>query len=70
MRDEFWFLAQLFVKPGVQKKGIGTELLQRTMEHADSAGATERALITFAFNTVSQVFTSGTGSRRVFRSIR
>jgi GNAT superfamily N-acetyltransferase len=54
VRDEFWFLAQLFVQPGVQAKGVGRELLRRAIEHADQAGAKQRALITFAFNTVSQ----------------
>jgi GNAT superfamily N-acetyltransferase len=52
--EDFWFLAQLFVKPGVQANGVGTELLRRTLQHADDAGAKQRALITFAFNTVSQ----------------
>lgn len=49
-----WFLAQLFVAPGHQGRGIGNELLKRTFEHAQKSGATNRALITFTFNTVSQ----------------
>lgn len=49
-----WFLAELFVAPGQQGGGIGNELLSRTMEQARKAGAGERALITFAFNNVSQ----------------
>lgn len=49
-----WFLAELFVAPGRQGQGIGNELLRRTMEHASQAGATEKSLITFAFNVVSQ----------------
>lgn len=52
--EDFWFLAQLFVTPGLQSSGIGRMLLQRTLEHADARGATQRALITFSFNTVSQ----------------
>jgi GNAT superfamily N-acetyltransferase len=52
--EDFWFLAQLFVKPGIQSGGIGRTLLLRTMQHADAVGARNRALITFAFNTVSQ----------------
>ena len=52
--EGLWFLAQLFVKPDVQSHGIGRELLERTLEHADRIGAVQRALITFAFNTVSQ----------------
>jgi GNAT superfamily N-acetyltransferase len=51
---ELWFLAQLFVAPGQQGRGIGNELLKRTFEQARLSGATTRALITFTFNTVSQ----------------
>jgi ribosomal protein S18 acetylase RimI-like enzyme len=51
---DLWFLAQLFVSPDQQGRGIGNELLRRTFEHAQKAGATNRALITFTFNTVSQ----------------
>lgn len=49
-----WFLAELFVAPGRQGQGIGNELLDRTLQHASQAGATEKSLITFAFNVVSQ----------------
>lgn len=49
-----WFLAELFVAPGRQGQGIGNELLDRTLRHASQAGATEKSLITFAFNVVSQ----------------
>jgi GNAT superfamily N-acetyltransferase len=51
---DLWFLAQLFVVPGHQGSGIGNELLNRTFDHARKAGATGHALITFAFNRVSQ----------------
>jgi GNAT superfamily N-acetyltransferase len=51
---ELWFLAQLFVAPGQQGRGIGQELLNRTFEQAHRSGATSKALITFSFNTVSQ----------------
>ena len=51
---DLWFLAQLFVSPGHQGRGIGNELLKRTFEHAEKSGATNRALITFTFNTVAQ----------------
>lgn len=51
---DLWFLAQLFVAPGQQGRSIGNELLKRTFEHARQSGAANRALITFAFNTVSQ----------------
>lgn len=49
-----WFLAELFVAPGRQGQGIGNALLGRTMLHASKTGATEKCLITFAFNVVSQ----------------
>jgi ribosomal protein S18 acetylase RimI-like enzyme len=51
---DLWFLAQLFVSPGHQGRGIGNELIKRTLEHAQQSGVTKKALITFAFNTVSQ----------------
>jgi ribosomal protein S18 acetylase RimI-like enzyme len=51
---DLWFLAQLFVSPGHQGRGIGNELLKRTLEHAQKSGAANKALITFTFNTVSQ----------------
>jgi ribosomal protein S18 acetylase RimI-like enzyme len=51
---DLWFLAELFVSPGHQGRGIGNELLKQTLDHAKKTGATNRALITFAFNTVSQ----------------
>jgi GNAT superfamily N-acetyltransferase len=49
-----WFLAELFVSRAHQGRGIGNELLKRTLLHAEKAGSTNKALITFAFNTVSQ----------------
>src|ERR1700730_3728819 len=51
---DLWFLAELFVAPGHQGRGVGTELLMRTFEHARKAGATNKSLITFSFNVVSQ----------------
>ena len=48
--DEFWYLAQLFLEPEFQVRGIGTELLKRTLAHAEASGARNRALITFAYN--------------------
>jgi GNAT superfamily N-acetyltransferase len=51
---DLWFLAELFVSPSHQGHGVGSELLKRTFDHAQKAGATNKALITFTFNTVSQ----------------
>lgn len=52
--DHLWFLAQLFVSPDQQGKGIGQELLRRALEHAEARKAATRALITFTFNSASQ----------------
>ncbi len=51
---DLWFLAELFVAPGQQGRGVGNELLARAFAHASKAGATTRSLITFTFNVVSQ----------------
>ena len=51
---DLWFLAELFVAPGQQGRGVGNELLTRIFEHARKAGATNKSLITFTFNVVSQ----------------
>ncbi len=53
MRQRFWFLSQLFVRPGAQAKGIGQAMLTRTLRHAAESGAANRALITMAYNTAS-----------------
>jgi ribosomal protein S18 acetylase RimI-like enzyme len=52
--DGLWFLAELFVAPDQQGRGIGNELLKQTLLHAEKAKAANKALITFTFNTVSQ----------------
>jgi len=51
---ELWFLAQLFVAPGQQGRGIGQELLKRSLDHARTTGEGHKALITYTFNKVSQ----------------
>jgi ribosomal protein S18 acetylase RimI-like enzyme len=51
---DFWFLAQLFVDSSQQGRGIGNELLKLTLAHARKTKAAHKALITFAFNRVSQ----------------
>lgn len=52
--DDMWFLAQLFVSPDHQGRGIGNELIARALDQAEKSGASNRVLITFSFNTVSQ----------------
>jgi GNAT superfamily N-acetyltransferase len=54
VNDNFWFLAELFIDPSRQGDGIGGALMARTVEYAQKVGASNRALITFTFNTVSQ----------------
>jgi GNAT superfamily N-acetyltransferase len=51
--EKFWFLSQLFVRPEAQSKGIGQSLLSKTLIQAERNGATNRALITPAYNIAS-----------------
>jgi GNAT superfamily N-acetyltransferase len=53
MTEKFWFLSQLFVRPETQGNGIGQALLSKTLIQAERNGATNRALITPAYNTAS-----------------
>ena len=53
MTEKFWFLSQLFVRPETQAKGIGLALLAKTLMQARRNGATNRALITPAYNIAS-----------------
>jgi GNAT superfamily N-acetyltransferase len=51
---DLWFLAQLFVDPAEQGRGLGNGLIKLTLDHARKSGAAHKALITFTFNRVSQ----------------
>ena len=51
--QRFWFLAQLFVAPDIQARGIGQALLSRTLAPEQRRGTQNRALITFAYNRTS-----------------
>jgi GNAT superfamily N-acetyltransferase len=53
MTEKFWCLSQLFVSPETQAKGVGQALLSKTLMQAERNGATNRALITFAYNLAS-----------------
>ena len=53
MTETFWFLSQLFVKPEMHAKGIGQALLSKALMQAERNGATNRGLITFAYNIAS-----------------
>ena len=50
MRQRFWYLAQLFIRPDIQARGIGQTLMSRTLEQAARNGAENRALITAGYN--------------------
>jgi GNAT superfamily N-acetyltransferase len=53
MTEKCWFLSQLFVRPETQAKGVGQALLSKTLMQAERNGATNRALMTPAYNTAS-----------------
>lgn len=53
MQETFWYLAQLFIKPETQGRGIGQALLSRTLEQAQQNEAKNRALITLSYNSSS-----------------
>jgi GNAT superfamily N-acetyltransferase len=53
MLGKFWYLAQLFVAPGAQAKGVGQALLSKTLQQARRDGAENRTLITFGYNVAS-----------------
>ena len=53
MTERFWFLSQLFVRPDSQARGIGQALLSKTLMQAERNSATNRALITPAYNIAS-----------------
>jgi GNAT superfamily N-acetyltransferase len=50
MRQRFWYLAQLFIRPDIQARGIGQALMSCTLEQAARNGAENRALITLGYN--------------------
>src|SRR5215831_888738 len=53
MTGGLWCLSQLFVRPEMQAKGIGQALLSKTLMQAERNGATNRVVITFAYNVAS-----------------
>ena len=72
MTEKFWCLSQLFVRPDRQK-GIGQALLSKTLMRAERRGATDRALITFAYNIASTGLVKGQSPHdrlRLITSIR
>ena len=53
LRGSFWFLADLFILPEQQGKGIGGALIQKTLGSWKGRRISNRALITPAFNRSS-----------------
>jgi len=53
MRQRFWYLSQLFVRPDIQARGIGQALMSRTLDQAARNDADNRALITTGYNMAS-----------------
>lgn len=49
-----WFLSWLFISPSMQGRGVGRELLERTLAAWGGAPIGNRATMTFAINPVSQ----------------
>jgi GNAT superfamily N-acetyltransferase len=53
LRGSFWFLADLFIQPEYQGKGIGGALIGKTLGSWKNRKISNRALITPAFNRAS-----------------
>jgi GNAT superfamily N-acetyltransferase len=53
LRGTLWFLADLFILPGYQGKGIGGTLIKKTLGSWSGQRITNRALITPAYNMSS-----------------
>jgi ribosomal protein S18 acetylase RimI-like enzyme len=53
LRGSLWFLADLFILPGYQGKGVGGKLIKSTLESWKGREISNRALITPAFNRAS-----------------
>ena len=53
VRDTFWFLSYLFVTPEYQDRKVGTHLLDTAFQNMPPSKISNRALITYAYNTAS-----------------
>jgi ribosomal protein S18 acetylase RimI-like enzyme len=53
LRGSLWFLADLFILPAYQGKGIGGNLIRKTLDSWKGYRISNRALLTPAFNRVS-----------------
>jgi len=53
IRENLWFLSHLFILPEHQGKGIGRNLLARTLDYSRTNAVSTRCVITMAFNTSS-----------------
>ena len=50
IREDEWFLSQLFVDPTLQSKGLGQKLLDKAMRYGKKNGCKRWALVTFSYN--------------------
>ena len=53
VRGAFWFLSYLFVAPEYQDRKVGRYLLDAAMQNGSSDKVSNRALVTYAYNTAS-----------------
>jgi GNAT superfamily N-acetyltransferase len=53
IRENLWFLSHLFILPQYQGKGVGKNLLARTLEYSKTNNISTHCVITMAFNTSS-----------------
>ncbi|UCE65473.1 MAG: GNAT family N-acetyltransferase [Candidatus Zixiibacteriota bacterium] len=60
MRGKQWYLADLFIAPGSQARGVGRELLKRCMRYGKGK-ADSYSLCTFSYNEVSLALYSSFG---------
>lgn len=50
IREQEWYLCNLFVNPSIQNRGLGADLLERSLEYGRERGCKRFALCTFAEN--------------------
>jgi ribosomal protein S18 acetylase RimI-like enzyme len=53
VHQTLWYLGFIFIRPDTQSGGLGRQLIERGLKSPSAGAATNRALITFAYNPVS-----------------
>ena len=56
VRGKEWYLCNLFVAPNLQSRGLGAQLLERSLAYGRECGCTRFALCTFAENPQAVAF--------------